>query len=160
MVAALSDPGLLRLVLVALLSGAAGAVVATILQNRHERAERLKERRLDAADEFMTGFMAAVAVLADLTKEGKLHDAASLLSLRRDLSSRGGSLITSVARVRLLFGSGSAADKAAGEMLDSVGKAVSAVMREPPDFAEARTRVWGTDPAMNAFVNAANRAIV
>jgi hypothetical protein len=49
-----------ELVLVGVLSGAAGALLTTLLRIRHERSEQLRERMIEAADGVATVVMEAL----------------------------------------------------------------------------------------------------
>jgi hypothetical protein len=156
-ISATSDPGLARLVVVGVVSGAFGAIVAELIRSRHDRAERLRERRLEAADGFLAIVLETLNVLTDLVHPGKSHSLETAQSLKGELSNRAGVVVTSLARVLLLFGASSATSKAASESVSHLSKGASAAHGD--EFDEARRRVDLMNEELNRFVEAANKII-
>jgi hypothetical protein len=130
--------------LAALLSGAGGAYLATWLRIRHEREEAFRERLLVAADDFATGILQAILAVRDVSVARVDHDpdwatpdqhhhpdveAASEEARRRIDQAH-----ARLARVELLFGRGSAAGEAAGDLVTALRQALEHIREWPrPD---------------------------
>jgi hypothetical protein len=136
-------------VIAALLAGGLGAIVATWLRGRHERAEAWRDRLVPAADDFATGVVQALLAGRDAKRAGEraleearmgeatlpggvLADVPSVKHAVSELERLSDEAHARLARVQLLFGSTSDAGKAADEAVTMLRRA-TLLFRESPD---------------------------
>jgi hypothetical protein len=140
-------------ILVAIIGGVGGGVLATVLRIRHERQEAFRDRQITAADDLATGLGQAIIGLeqahstclehAFLTGDDKLifrDPATGAIPLESDeaLKHAKGLIATADsrrARISLLFGSVSAPDRAATLALYGLEESSRALNERPiPDL--------------------------
>jgi hypothetical protein len=115
----------------AALTGVIAGLLTTRLRIQHEREERLRERMLNAADDFATGAQQAHRGLWEAlaaedqgsTIEERLPAASELVKVAHDR----------LARVKLLFGTKTPAGRAAEATNNALWNFRSALEAKPPD---------------------------
>lgn len=143
------EASLAQLLVVGLLSGAGGAVLATWIRTRHERLERLRERMLTAADEYAQAaeevFEAAWAAQGDPGPEAVAH-----------VRQRVHTVLMRSSRLTLVFGVESATDDEATRTNGWLIAFNALLDEDPPDLNEARDALGNAIDAHVDFVEAAH----
>jgi hypothetical protein len=95
-----------ELVLVGLLSGAAGAFLTTLMRIGHEQSEALRARMFAAADDFATGLMQALMALSefDADQADELRLSGKVPAMVEEGKRRRDEALARMGRVQLLFG--------------------------------------------------------
>lgn len=120
-------------VVVALVSGAVGALLTTLLRIRHEREERYRERQLTAADDFSTGVIQAMRLIRDAHGDrSKIPAAREGVAAAHDRQ----------ARIDLLFGNETAPGQAAADVLGVLHATSVAVAAGTQSDDEQYARLW------------------
>lgn len=134
-----------ELVVVGLVSGAAGALLTTLLRIRHERSEQLRDRMIEAADDCSTGLQQALMALGNITAEdaddirlsGKLPKMISEGRRRKD------EVLARMGRIQLLFGTESATTLAGYDSLTAFVLALDGLELANPLDRESAGAVQG-----------------
>jgi hypothetical protein len=160
---AVADAGrsLAELVLVGVVSGAGGAVVAALLRIRHERRELVRERMLVAADDFGTGAIQAFIPLRRIELIDRANAVGEATFQERLL--RYGDLVDEVtarlARVELLFGVGSPSAVAANQVVAGLSEVRRELETAAPRQNELARHGGSAATHLNQFTEGASRAI-
>jgi phage baseplate assembly protein W len=169
-------------VVIGLLSGAAGALLTTVLRISHERAAELRTRMLEAADNFVAAAASGTDVMhrtslkvfpirtfgadmSDAVARPLEKDAEVALSEAREVF---GAVIRHLPRIRLLFGVDSPATHEADIAAAAIGEALIVVLEGTPSDEDDADAMWDTleelrqrsDDAVAGFSRLAREAIV
>jgi hypothetical protein len=125
-----SQNSLVELLLVGVLSGVAASLLTELVRIRYDRKDKLRERMIDAADQFATDvqrFLDTARSVIVVAQTG--HPYTSQLAKAR---TRGESAVSSAYRILLLFDVDSAAGEAAYKAFNRVTEVLLALEREEP----------------------------
>lgn len=143
--------------IVGLFGGVVGSVVTTLLRISHERAERLRERMIVAADDFVTGgLQAQVELWEAMAAPERGSTVAERLpeALRRIAEAH-----ARLARVKLLFGIDTDAGKAAEALINTLWNGRHALEHDPPDIETAAKANGDALTQLNEFTAAAREQL-
>jgi hypothetical protein len=122
-------------VAVALISGAAGALIVALLRVRHERDDRLRERMLVASDDFLSAHSALATKTITINRHWRAGRDDVAPEILNDLFDGWDSLYALLARTNLLFGYATPAGWEAQQMVFFLREEIFALERR--DFKDA-----------------------
>jgi GTP1/Obg family GTP-binding protein len=140
---------------IAAASGFGGAYLGAWTTARHDRTERARARRIEAADELVQAWSSALFALDTAINQLKLsHDLFPGVSRLHELIN---TAVTLSVRVDLLFGTVSLTSRNENAVRDHARAAVAAIERDDPE--EARKQQGDAAESLAWLVNTAAEAI-
>jgi hypothetical protein len=150
-----SDVSTTQLIVVGLLSGAAGALLTTLMRMGHEREEALRTRMIAAADDLASGLVQALMAFRPFRDPRITADGVAQAAM--DVRRRADEATAHLARMDLLFGPGSPEGVAAGAMIASLQLALAQAERPWRDIDVQAVARHAT--AANASLAEFNRVV-
>ena len=108
-----------------------GGVLVAFLHIWHERGEKIRERKIEAADELVAATVLALLAIRDAGQAARAGDAAGAIVALQAARERRDEIHARFARVLLLFGADAPATVEAAWIAQHVEGAVSGLEREP-----------------------------
>jgi hypothetical protein len=149
-----------QLVLVTVGSGLASGLLVGVLQMHSERRERMRDRRIIAADELVTAVIKGLTPIRAILAEKQPMDWDAMRPDCDAVTVGYDEAVAYVARVDLLFGQNSPTGKAVAAMMDAFAAAKKEVERKPSDLTEARKLRDTAADRLDDYTRAAHAAVV
>jgi hypothetical protein len=151
-----------QVVFVAVASGLGSGLLVGLLHMHHERKERMRDRRLAAADEFATAVIGCLSPIRIFLAADRRSDegAQAARDAVDDVAVGYDDAIARSARVGLLFGASSPTGRAAAALMDACAAAKTELEAWRPDVADARRLRDEATDRLDEFTQAVHAGVV